>query len=317
LKLAAFLIAAVVVGACSSDSTGSNAPTAHPDGTTVTATILNNGPWGAAVSSQGVVYVTRPLTDSVALVNLTGPTVTASFQVGHRPDDVAFNDAGDKAYVTNLDDNTVGVINTTTGIQTTTFPVGGQPFRILVGPGGGSLYVTRSDGYVVVLNAATGAIDTTIAVGSTPNGLALNKTTGKLYVSAAGSGFVTEINTSNNSTVRTLLVGGTPQDIAVVNSRNALYVANEDGYLDIWNLGSGARSDSVGLHAPFGLAVTPDGEQAWVTQPTSSSVSVVNLTTHEISDSIPVGGTPRHIAFTPSGKVAVLANETGAVETIK
>lgn len=311
---ATFLLGAILLGAC---ATSSSPPPSHPDGTTVTSAFLGNGPWDAAVSSQGVAYITRPLTDSVARIDLAGPTVTTSFQVGTRPDDITFNAGGDKAYVTNLDDNSVGVINPSTGVQTKTYHVAGQPFRILVGPGGGSLYVTLSNGNLVVLDAATGAVDTTITIGATPNGMALNPSAGRLYISAADAGTVTEINTSNNTTVRTLTVGGMPQDIAVVASRNSLYIANESGFLDVWNLGTGVRSDSIPLFGPFGLAVSPDGEQAWVSQPAAGSVSIVNLGTGTVSDSVVVTGTPRHIAFAHSGKTALIANEAGYVQTIK
>lgn len=200
-------LGAVVLGACSSNSPSDTPVATHPSGHAVYSTAVDNGPWGVAISSQGLAYMTRPLTDSVAIINLSGPSVISSFQVGNRPDDMAFNSSGTTAYVTNLDDGTVGVINTATGAQTTTYPVASQPLRIVVGA---ALYVTMTDGNLAVLNAGTGALIKTIAIGGTPNGLALDASAGRLYVGST-AGTVTVISTTTNAPVDTLQVGGIPR----------------------------------------------------------------------------------------------------------
>jgi YVTN family beta-propeller protein len=313
---AILLVGAAILGACSSNSPSEPPVTTHPTGHAVYSTAVGNGPWGVAISSQGLAYMTRPLTDSVAVIDLSGPSVITSFQVGNRPDDIAFNSSGTTAYVTNLNDRTVGVINTATGTQTTTYPVAGEPLRILVGPGSSALYVTLSNGELLVLNAATGAAITSISIGGVPNGLALNAVASRLYV-ASTAGTVTVINTATNSAVDTFLVGGTPQDVAVLPSRNALYVANEAGWLDIRNLTTGTRTDSIPVPSAFGLGVTPDGAQVWVTQSAMGRVTIVNAATAAIVDSALTLGAPRHIAFSPSGDAALVANEAGAGQLIQ
>jgi YVTN family beta-propeller protein len=312
---AAALSGAFILGACSSSSNSPSEPpvTTHPTGHAVYSTSVANGPWGVAISSQGLAYMTRPLTDSVAVIALSGPGVITSFQVGNRPDDIAFNASGSTAYVTNLNDGTVGVINTAAGAQTSTYPVASQPLRIVVGS---ALYVTLISGDLVVLNPSTGAVLKTIAIGGTPNGLALDAGAGRLYVgSTAGS--VTVINTATNAAVDTFLVGGTPQDVAIFPGRNALYVANEAGWLDIRNLATGARTDSIPVPSAFGLGVTPDGAQVWVTQSGLGRVTIVSTATAAIVDSALTLGTPRHIAFSPSGDAALVANEAGYAQVIQ
>ena len=185
---AVLLLGAPALNACNSNSPSEPPVTTHPTGHAVYSTAVADGPWGVAISSQGLAYMTRPLTDSVAVIDLSGPSVITSFQVGNRPDDIAFNAAGTTAYVTNLDDGTVGVINTATSAQSTTYPVAGEPLRILVGPGSSVLYVTLSNGELVVLDAATGAATTFITIGGVPNGLALDAAASRLYVaSTAGT----------------------------------------------------------------------------------------------------------------------------------
>jgi len=266
-----------------------------------------------------VAYVTRPRTDSVALIALagSGPIVMASFQVGARPDDIVFNASGSTAYVTNLNAATVGVINTAAGAQVQSFPVPGGPLRIVVGPGQNTLYVTLDNGALLVLDAATGALDTTLSVGMTPNGLALNAGAGRLYVSATGAGTVTEINTINNTIVRTWMVGGTPQDMEVLPGRNALYIANEAGWVDVRDLVTGARTDSIPAPAAFALALSPDGEQVWVAQSGMGRISVIDVLSSQVIASVETLGVPRHIAFPPLGEVALVANEAGFVQLIR
>lgn len=316
---AGYLIAALL-GACSANSPPEPPPTpGHPSGTTVSSVALAHGPWGAAISSSGVAYVTRPLTDSIAVIAFAGssPTVITSFQVGARPDDVVFNASGSTAYVTNIDAGTVGVINTTAGAQVQSFPVPGGPLRIAVGPGQNTLYVTLDNGTLLVLDAATGALDTTLSVGTTPNGLALNTGAARLYVSATEAGTVTEINTTNNTIVRTLTVGGTPQDMEVLPSRNSLYIANEAGWVDVRDLATGARTDLIPAPAAFALALSPDGEQVWVAQSGMGRISVIDVLSSQVIDSVETLGVPRHIAFPPLGEVALVANEAGFVQLIR
>lgn len=68
---------------------------------------------------------------------------------------------------------------------------------------------------------------------------------------------------------------------------------------------------SVGTHAS-GVAVTPDGTRALVTNANSpGTVTVVSLATHTVTATIPVGAYPGGIAVTPDGSKAVVANSIG------
>lgn len=310
------LLAGLIAASCARNSTGPT-PThpTHPQGTAITSVSLANGPWGARISSQGLAYITRPLTDSVAQIDLGGPTVTASFLVGRRPDDVWFNASGSKAYVTNLDDHTVGVINTATSSQTTTYAVAGGGLRLLLGPGETKLYVTLDNGTVAVLNAATGAVDTSLVIGSAPNGIALSPNGSRVYVSSTG-GTVTEIATARDSITRSFTLGGTPQDLTVSSDGKTLYTANEAGWVDVRDLQTGARTDSIPVPAAFGLALTPDQTQLWVTETSIGVVAVIAVATRALTPVYTLGA-PRHIAFSPDGRLALVANESGFVQVIQ
>jgi YVTN family beta-propeller protein len=310
------LIGAAVLGACGANSpTGPSAAT-HPAGHGVSSIFLPYAPFGVAISSLGLAYITQSTTDSVATIDLAGPTVRATFAVGSLPHDIAFNASGNTAYVTNVDDGSVGVINTATGVQTKSYPLASWPLRILVGPGASVLYVTLGNGGLAVLNASTGALLATIAIGGTPNGLALDPGAGRLYVSST-AGTVTVISTATNAPIDTIMIGGFPQDVAILPGRNALYVANEQGWVDVRDLATGARTDSIPVEGAFGAAVTPDGAEVWVAQSGVGRVAIIDAATAEVIDSAWTFGTPRHIAFTPLGDAALVTNEGGYAQVIR
>jgi YVTN family beta-propeller protein len=305
-----------VLAALSSCST-SGAITGPPPSGGIRPVILRDRPWNVAISRQGTVYVTRAGTDSISRVVLDSDRVAATFRVGNGPYDVTFNAAGSLAYVTDLLDQTVGVINTSMAKQTTTFPVPGGAVRVRLGLGETKLYVTLDNGGLSVLNATSGAVDTTITLGGAPlNGLDLTSDRARVYVGSVG-GTVSEINTATNTVTRSFTPGGTPQDVVVGPGDNTLYVANEAGWVQVWSLTTWTQTDSIAVPAAFGLALTPDGKQLWVTETGAGLVSVIDCASRTVIETIAVLGGPRHVAITPDGTTAVVANEAGVVQIIR
>jgi YVTN family beta-propeller protein len=70
-----------------------------------------------------------------------------------------------------------------------------------------------------------------------------------------------------------------------------------------------AATITVG-NGPVGVAVTPDGKHAYVTNAAFSigSVSVIDTAVNSVGDTIPVGTAPFGVAVTPDGKHAYVAN---------
>ena len=53
--------------------------------------------------------------------------------------------------------------------------------------------------------------------------------------------------------------------------------------------------------SPYGVAVTPDGKNVYVTNEDSNTVSVINTKTNKVKATIPVKS-PEGVAVTPDGK---------------
>jgi YVTN family beta-propeller protein len=84
--------------------------------------------------------------------------------------------------------------------------------------------------------------------------------------------------------------------------------------------GSGAVTDIEPFHNPQGIAFTPNGSLAYVTNAGSGDVSVVNTSTLMIATNIPLPGvtpSPGPIVMSPNGNTAyVLDNVNGYVDVI-
>jgi YVTN family beta-propeller protein len=279
----------------------------------LTPVAIAGGTWDATVASNGTVYVTHFLIDSITRIDVAGNARAGTFRVGQWPYEVKFNAAGTVAYATNLDANTVSVIDATTHAETTTWSVASRPIRVVVGPGGSKLYVSLINGNVAILNTANGsAASPPVFVGGVLNGLVLTQGGTRLWAGNTSGGAI-EINTTTDlPTGRSITVNGIGQDMVVSPDGNTLYLGVEEGWVGVYDLTNLARIDSIPVTQPFGMALNPAGTQLWVSASRSGIVSVISTATRRYVGRVTTGGAPRHIAFTSDG-TALIANENGAV----
>jgi YVTN family beta-propeller protein len=329
LSLAALSIG-VAIAACSDSSTAPefaktstpaiSALVTHPAGILAKQTPLAGTPWGVDISINEVAYVTQLTSNQVAVTNTTAQTISNEIAVGNNPTAVAFSPDGLTAYVTNQSDGTLGVINVASGVQTSTIalPTGVSSFAVAAAPSGKTVFVSGNGTEVYVINAHTMHITDSIPVGSAPNAFALSPDEKFFYVSSFLGGTATQFNIANHHVVRTFTTGGTPQGLSTNMAGTELYVANEGGYVSLFKVSTGALITTLPLTAGgFGTAVSPDDNHLYVGEPSAGVVQIVNLVTHTVLKSIAVGGSPRRIAFNPTGKIAIVANDQGYLSFIK
>jgi YVTN family beta-propeller protein len=166
----------------------------------------------------------------------------------------------------------------------------------------------------------------------TPFGTVLNPAIGRAYVANNGNGRLITIETTSKQT-ETTTVGSGPSGVAVSPDGTRTYVTNngantvsvietgiivagEFEYVDppavvaTIALGSGTK--------PLGVAVSPDGTRAYVTNNGTNSVSVINTATNVVTGTFGVGTAPSGIAFAPSGaRVYVANNGANSVSVIE
>ncbi len=283
--------------------------------------------YGAAISPSGVAYVTQTFLGKLRRVDLPSRTVNAEVVVGSIPTEVAFNSTAAVAYVTNQWSHNVGVVDVATNIQGDVIPVTGDPFEVIVAPGDSILYVSTNVDSVYGIRLATKAVIAAFPTPAVGNGFALRNDT-LLYVSTHSGGTVIEFNLKTRAVGRTFTVGGTPQKLVVSPDGNELYIANEAGYVQFWNLVTGAQiGGNLALppgSAGYGMARRPSNGQLYVTSAYfgGGNIHIINPVTRTLTRTIVAGGSTRRVVFNASGTIGFVPNEgtgysTGWIDFLK
>jgi len=301
----------------------------HPDGVVDRLIALNGEPYGVAISSTGQVLVARVLADSVSPIRLGDPAFGAGISVsvggGAMTCDttrggamgsvhVAFNPAGTRAYVTDQFGNAVSVLDATSHTVIATIPLGDGGFNLGVAPNGERVYATTAAGHVRVIATATNTVVDSMMVGSAANGVAFSPDGGTVYISSRDAGTVSAFRTSDDHLLHTYTVGGRPQRVSVSPDGATLYAANEDHGLDVVSVATGTATTVAGIDAGYGLGLTPDGEELWVTSPTEARVYIVDRQSAAVATTVQLAGAmPRNVAFSADGAVGVVTDGNGSV----
>jgi DNA-binding beta-propeller fold protein YncE len=286
----------------------------HPG--TIVDKVTAPTPWGVAVREDGVAWFTEVFNNSVGFTSTRTRTVDGSVVSGNVPTGIAFSPDGATAYVANQF-GAAGVYDVATR-QLTDSIVISNPLAVRVAPDGSQLFVATGNTQVFVVNLPSLEIVNTIEVGFAPNGFAVHPDGRILYVSSFIGGTVSEIDMYTKMVLRTFPVGGTPQEMALNRKGTRLYVANEAGYLNEIDLTTGQEAPHIPLQGGgFGVGVTPDDGQAYVTEPSAGVIQTITLQTRKIAKTFAVGGEPRRVAFSQQGHIAAATNAAGFITFIR
>jgi YVTN family beta-propeller protein len=285
---------------------------------TILGTVPVSSPWGVAVRDDGLTYFTQLFENGVGITSTATRTVDGFVPTGFVPTGIAFSPDGNTVYVGNQD-ATVSVIDVASRQVTATYDTEGTPvFAVQVSPEGDLLFAGGGSTTLYVLDVASGAILNRVTVGHAVNAFAVAPDNRILYVSAFADGTVTELDIYTQRTLRTFAVGGTPQGVAINRRGTRLYVANEQGYLNDIDLRTGVSEPPIPLAGGgFGVGVTPDDNQAYITIPGAGVVQIFGLQNRRLAGTLRVDGDPRRIAFSRAGKVGAITNAAGYLTFIK
>ncbi|MCP9273565.1 tandem-95 repeat protein [Mycolicibacterium arenosum] len=313
-------------------------------------TIATGGyPVGIAISADGErAYVANLTGTTVTVIDIdpTSPTynqvvdtnlVTPGVQniaVGNGPAYAAITPDGTRLYVTNGNSASVSVVDIAPGspnryraIDTdgnaangvTNIPVGNTPREIAISPDGTRAYVVNAGSHtvsvididptsvnynkVVDVDPSTGGIDN-VPVGTGPYAVAITPDGKRLFVTSITSTTVTVINVDAAS----------PTRYQVIDANGA------------------AAGNNIALSPsanPNGIAISPDGTRAYITNTNLDSVTVLDIqpgspTQYQILDTngaaagvnIPVGDAPVGIKLNADGTRAYLVNSLGSTMTV-
>ena len=319
-------VVALLFAACGGDT-----PTSTADQSLVESRVHPKGvvdrvdaplPWGVAVRDDGLAMFTQLGSGGVGITSTRSRTVDGFIPTGVTPTGIVFSPDGKTAFVANQFGD-VSRIDVATRQVTGSIAIG-SPQALRLSPDGSQLFVATTGTAVVTVDVATLLIVRTVDVGSAPNGFAVHPGGRLLYVSSFDAGTVSEIDMFTGQVLRTFTTSGTPQEMALNRKGTRLYVANEgdlgseDGWFDEVDLASGGLMPRIPLQAgAFGVGVTPDDGQAYLTLPSAGLIQIFGLQNRKLAKTISVGGTPRRIAFSQLGHIAAVTNGAGFITFIR
>jgi YVTN family beta-propeller protein len=316
----AVCFALVAAAAChDSASPKTQFPPTHPSANT-SARILGLGgrPFGVRVAPTGDVLVTEQDLNRAVHLDSLG-TSAANVGVGADPGDVVANRAGTRAFVSGFNDGTVSIVDLTNNTVTKTVQAApGNAYRLALSSDESRLFVTSTDGNLYTVNTSSQTVGASKFLGGALQGLTLDHNGQFLFVSAT-SGSIWRLDAGTLAVTRSVALSCTAQDVALSTDDAELYVACENGsiaVLDATTLQTKTTIDLTSI-SPFGLAVTPDDAQLYVTSPLSGSVTIIDRAARSVIKTLAVTSVPRRVAFNARGNLAYVANEGNWVDVIQ
>ena len=292
------------------------------------------GPAGAA-------YVADAGFDAFTAINTANCAVIQTYNVGDPPvpgdpsqtdfastsEGVAIH--GSTLYFADAGDSGIAIINTTTldpknfnppgevDIHTGTFPQ-----DLAITPDGSQLWVANtgpqtqpdSPTSVSVLDTATKKVTATFKTKGAPSQVAFSPDGSKAYVVTADGLWI-----FNTRTLR--LAGsapglGDPRSVAVAPD-GTLYVTDSNGDSVKVLSAAGHVKATIGVgELPWDVIVSADGKTAYVANPDSNSVSVIDTATNAVTATLSVPGDPDTLGLTPDGSQLWVGQLSSALVTL-
>jgi YVTN family beta-propeller protein len=236
-----------------------------------------------ALSGGGSVWVTDHTGNQVVRVDPAAGRVVKRIKVGGYPFGLAYG-AG-SLWVGSRHGDVVTRLDPATGKRKARIAVGSAPYALAYG--GGSVWATNeNDGTVSRIGPKRNKVIKTIRVGGGPNGIAVGF--GKVWVADYGRGRLIRVNASRNRVEKTIRI---PTADWITPAAGSLWVSSETGFVyrvDPARMKVLAKI-AVGQN-PLASAVS--GNQLWVPNIDSGTVSVIDLTTATVTGTEATGPQP-------------------------
>ncbi|AHI02161.1 YncE family protein [Kutzneria albida] len=264
------------------------------------------------------------------VLDLTSGRVLATVDTNAMTTGLAVSGDGRTAYVVNGWIGTITVVDTVAARVARRIKTNAQLDSAVVRPDGQRLYVTGTisgQGYVLSVDTHTNTLAAAVQVGASPTGLAISQDGSRLYVVNNQGASITVVDTRVATPLATIPVPDLPQQVALSPDGGTAYVTHAGGsptgngaVTVIDNARNRVLDDvAVGVGA-FGIAVSADGRQVYVSNLQDGTVTVLDAVSRTVQDSvllrargIATAAGDRHVYLATGSSATVLDGDTGLV----
>jgi YVTN family beta-propeller protein len=261
----------------------------------------------AAAAEAHIAYVADRDDDAVIPFDTATGEVGEPIAVGDEPVGIAITPDGTRAYVANFNSGTVSVIDTSANAVVATITVGMSPLYIAIAPDGQTAYVTHADSdFVSVIDTQSNTVTEEFSFGFPPAGVAVSPDGRYLYVASSTISEVAvyDLDPDGGIIIRMINLLGA-FGIAFAPDGSSVYITAQNGnYVAAVRTQDWFTSPISVATVPVAVAVTPDGETAYVANFAADSVSVIDTDSKSVVKTITVPDVPVSVAITPDGKTA-------------
>jgi YVTN family beta-propeller protein len=222
-------------------------------------------------------------------------------------------------------DHTLRIVNTGTRQTVGTVQLSGRPNQVAVTPDGRYVVVPIRDGdKVEIVDVAKQEVVKSLPIKEPHNALNIGSNR-YMFVSSMGSHEINIIDLEKMEYSAVIPVGGRPRPYVVSTDGKTMFVALAElhGFVVVDIPGNKVlervempaehptphplkyESDDTRTH---GLALTPSGDELWVTSLLDDCVYIYDLKSKKIVGKVATGDGPNWMAFTPDGKYLCVSN---------
>lgn len=258
-------------------------------------------PIGVAVhTGTHEAFVTDIDDGTVSVIDPATRRVKHVTQVGAGPGDIAVNSAADEAYLVR-GPGWLTVLSTQTYAVVANIAVGAAPNQVTYDNYGYAYVTSFSASTLTIVNIRARSIVRTMPVGTSPTAVAVQPDTRTIYVSHYDSRDLWIIPTPHGELIQKIPFGG-PLAAVTVNPRNdVIYLVERfhsrmvaldpTTYSLLWSVPVGSWVTDIQLDLSAGRA-----GRALIPDQTGASVALVNLQSHRVVRTVPVGNHATSVA---------------------
>jgi YVTN family beta-propeller protein len=265
-------------------------------------------------------YVTRS-DGTVRVIDVATQNIVATINTGGRPEGVAINPEGARAYIANAATDELHIVDAAAHQVVANLALAPGPSAVVLNPSGTRIYVLHPGGggasQLTILNAENFTGAGTIVFASRTERLAMSADGSRLFVSHPSANMVSVVDTTS-LVVTSIGTGTSPYGMKHDPNLNRLYVVNAGGTVTVINVANSTAIATLALPGCQGsrnIDVNPQGTRLFVTCEDNNALQAVNVATLQAT-TVAVGVRPTAVQVTPDGQLVYVLNSASGTINI-